>query len=129
MPLKQLMKLPDSSNIHPSPKQSLSKLGSLLMGNCNAESVFVCPTRWTVRADAMISVISHYSVLHELWDWSLDNCTVTEMKAQVRGEQIHMHQFQFIFGLVLGRNLLQHTANLSMCACNKSRFLQLKVNP
>ena len=69
----------------------------------------------------MISVISHYSALHELWDWSLDNCTVTEIKAHIRGVQIHMHQFQFIFGLVLGRNLLQHTANLSrpMCACKK----------
>ena len=53
----------------------------------------------------MTSTISNYSVLRELWDWSLDNCTVTEMKAQNRGVQVHMQQFEFFFGLVLGRDL------------------------
>ena len=56
----------------------------------------------------MASIISYYSVLHELWDWSLRNCTVTEMKARIRGAQVHMQQFKFFFGLVLGRDLLQH---------------------
>ena len=69
------------------------------------------------------SVISNYVVLHELWDWSFDNCTFTEMKAQIRGVQVHMQQFKFIFGLVLGRNLLQHTDSLSVCVCKESRFL------
>ena len=32
----------------------------------------LCATRCTVRSDAMASFISNYSVLHELWDWSLD---------------------------------------------------------
>ena len=26
----------------------------------------------------MASIISNYSVLHELWDWSLGNCTVAK---------------------------------------------------
>ena len=43
-------------------------------------NLFLCPTRWTVRADAMTSVISNYSVLHALWNSSLDNCKVAEMK-------------------------------------------------
>ena len=30
--------------------------------------LLLCPTRWTVRADAMTSVISNYSVLRELCD-------------------------------------------------------------
>ena len=77
----------------------------------------------------MTSVISNYSVLHALWDWSLDNCTVTEMKARIRGVQVHMQQFKFIFGLVLGRNLLQHTDSLSARVCKEGRFLQLKVYP
>ena len=55
----------------------------------------------------MTSAISIYSVLHELWEWSLDNCTVTEIKARIRVVQIHMQHFVFIFGLELGRNLLQ----------------------
>ena len=39
----------------------------------------------------MASVISNYSVLHELWDWLLDNRTVTEMKARIRGVQVYMY--------------------------------------
>ena len=45
----------------------------------------------------MTSVISNYSVLHELWDchydWLLDTSTLIEMKARIRGEQVHMQQF------------------------------------
>ena len=52
----------------------------------------------------MTSIISYYNLLLELWDWSLDNCTVTEMKAR-------------IFGLVLVCNLLQHSASLNVCVC------------
>ena len=78
----------------------------------------------------MTSVISNYSVLHALWNSSLDNCKVAEMKAQIRGVQVHMQQFEFIFGLVLGRrNLLQHTDSLSMCVSKEGGFLQLKVYP
>ena len=47
----------------------------------------------------MVSVISKYSVFHELCDWSLDNRTVTETKARIRGVQVYMHNFEFIFGL------------------------------
>ena len=28
----------------------------------------LCPTRWTVRADSMESIVCNYSVLQELWD-------------------------------------------------------------
>ena len=88
----------------------------------------LCPTRWTTRADATTSVISNYSVLHEWWDWSLDNCTVIEMKARIRGSRsLHTQQFEFIFGLVLDRNLLQHTDSLSVWVCKERRFLLLTV--
>ena len=80
----------------------------------------LCPTIWTIRTDAMTSIISNYNVLHELWEWSLDNCTVTEMKAQIRGVQVHMQQFEFFFGLVLGCNLLLHTVSLSVCLQRES---------
>ena len=44
------------------------------------------PKRWTIRADAMTSIISNDSVLHELWDWSLNTSTLLEMKAVIRVE-------------------------------------------
>ena len=59
--------------------------------------------------------------------WSLDNCTVIEMKARIRG--VHTQQFEFIFGLVLDRNLLQHTDSLSVWVCKERRFLLLTVYP
>ncbi len=31
----------------------------------------LCPTRWTVRADSMQSIIKNYSVLQELWDQAI----------------------------------------------------------
>ena len=71
----------------------------------------------------MTSIISNYNELHELWDWSLDNCTVTEMKARIRGVQVHMQQFEFFFGLVLGWNLLLHTVSLSVCVCLQRKSL------
>ena len=77
----------------------------------------------------MTSAISNYIVLYELWDWSFDNCTITEMKARIRGVQVHMQQFEFIFDLVMGRNLLHNTDSLNVCVCKESCFLQLKVHP
>ena len=79
-------------------------------------------------------IISNYSVLHELWDWSLGIGTDIEIKAQIRGVgpiQVQMQQFEFCFGLVLCRDLLQHrpTDSLSVCFCKESRFLQLNVYP
>ena len=130
MSLKQLMKLRGSSNIPRSAKQSWSKAGHLLKDNCNAESVFCAKHYGQCELMAMSSIISNYNVLHESWDWSLDNGTVTEIKARIRGVQVQMRQFEFFFGLVLGCNqLLLHTVSLSVwvCVCKESRLLQLKV--
>ena len=48
---------------------------------------------------------------------------VTGMKARIRGVQVYMHNFEFIFGLVLGRNLLQLTDSLRVCVCKENCFL------
>ena len=51
-----------------------SKLKQIRKSSEGQLQCWICllwPTRWTVRADAMTSVISNYSVLHELLDWSL----------------------------------------------------------
>ena len=31
----------------------------------------LCPTRWTVRAKSLNSIITNYSFLQDLWQWSL----------------------------------------------------------
>ena len=73
----------------------------------------LCPTRWTVRADAMSSIMENYAVLFELWNWSTDNVSDTEMTARIRGMEAFMHKFDFFYGLHLGHKLLRYADNLS----------------
>jgi hypothetical protein len=49
----------------------------------------------------------------ELWEWSLDICKETEMKARIRGVQGMMTTFDFYFGCSLGELILRQTDNSS----------------
>ncbi len=73
----------------------------------------LCPTRWTVRADSMKSIIDNYNVLNEVWEKACDIVKDTETIARIRGIAAQMTSFEFFFGLVLGETLLRHTDNLS----------------
>ena len=73
----------------------------------------LCPTRWTVRVEALKSITDNYSVLLELWDGSLVRCKDTEMKARIQGVASQMQRFEFFFGVSLGFLILKHTDNLS----------------
>ena len=73
----------------------------------------LCPTRWTVRGEAMHSYLNNYSELMELWEWSLKHVTDTEMKARIRGVQVVMGTFDFVFGCSLGGSILRQTDNFS----------------
>ena len=82
----------------------------------------LCPTRWTVKADTMKSIVNNYSVLQELWEQAISIVHDTETIARIWGIATHMQTFGFFFGLVLGEVLLRHTDNLS-------RTLQKKEFP
>ncbi len=73
----------------------------------------LCPTRWTVRAESIDSIVRNYSVLQELWDESVSLVHDSEVIARIRGVASQMQLFDFFFGLVLGENLLRNTDNLS----------------
>ena len=45
----------------------------------------LCPTRWTVQAGALKSILDNFNVFLELWDESLERVKDTEMKARIRG--------------------------------------------
>ena len=53
----------------------------------------LCPTRWTVRADSMQSIINNYEELTQLWEWSLEEYTDTETKYFVNGCEDRMSLF------------------------------------
>ena len=73
----------------------------------------LCPTRWTVRAESMQSIIQNYSVLQELWDQAAEIVHDSETVARIRGVASQMQTFDFFFGLILGETLLRNTDNLS----------------
>ena len=73
----------------------------------------LCPTRWTVRAVSLQSVIDNFAVLQELWDEALDVSTDSEARAKIGGVTANTKTFDFVFGLVLGQRLLAHTDNLN----------------
>ena len=69
----------------------------------------------------MASVISKYSVFHELRDWSLDNRTVTEMKVRIRGVHVYMHHFRVHIWLGIGSQSAPANRQLeSVCLQRKS---------
>ena len=72
----------------------------------------LCPTRWTVKADALKSVLDNYSVLQGLLEEAA-YVKDTDMKARIWGVSAQMNTFNFLFGLILGEMLLRHSDNLS----------------
>jgi hypothetical protein len=73
----------------------------------------LCPTRWTVRADALESIISNYSALLITWEEAVEEVKDTETKARIIGVATQMKSFDFFFGAVLGERILRHSDNLS----------------
>ena len=73
----------------------------------------LCPTRWTVNADALYSIITNYDALCTLWEESLDTVKDVEMRSRIRGVSSYMHSFDFFFGVSLGEMILRHSDNLS----------------
>ncbi len=73
----------------------------------------LCPTRWTVRADSLTSVIGNFELLQRTWEEALTITAETEAKARIRGVSAQMRTFEFFYGVVLGEMILRHTDNLS----------------
>ena len=57
----------------------------------------LCLTRWTVRADALKSVMENYDVLQSTWDEALSIVKDTEGKARIIGVASQMETFDFFF--------------------------------
>ena len=83
------------------------------MGSDSPGIRVLCPTRWTVRAEALKSILDNFNVLLELWAESLERVKDTEMKARIQGVSAQMMRFDYFFGVSLGLLILRHTDNLS----------------
>ena len=73
----------------------------------------LCPTRWTVRAQALQNILANYEVLQMLREESLDFVKDTEMRSRIQGVSSCMMSFDFFVGVSLGELLLKHSDNQS----------------
>ena len=73
----------------------------------------LCPNRWTVQSDTLLSVIKNYTVLLNLWTDSLTSVKNTEMRAHIICVSAQMETFDFFFRITLGELILRHIDNLS----------------
>ena len=73
----------------------------------------LCPTRWTVRAESLASIISNYAALQSTWEEAVEVARDTETKARIGGVSAKMTKFEFLFGTLFGDMLMHHSNNLS----------------
>ena len=73
----------------------------------------LCPTRWTVRAESLSSIIANYDNIQLLWESAVRVTSDTEMKARIQGVGSQMQSFKFLFCLILTEVILRHTDKLS----------------
>ena len=72
-----------------------------------------CPTRWTVCAASLQSVLDNYEVFLGVWEESKNSQIDSEMKARIIDIETQMLTYNFLFGISLGILILQHSDNLS----------------
>ena len=61
----------------------------------------LCPTRWTVRAEAFTSISENNEALMEKWAEAKQINNDSEMRARIGGVAKQMESFDFFFGLEL----------------------------
>ena len=80
----------------------------------------LCPTRWTVRAESLKSILENYTALQELWDAALETGLDAEVRSRIIGVKAQMESFNYFFGISVGELVLKHGDNLSKALQNES---------
>ena len=80
----------------------------------------LCPTRWTVRAESLQSILENYTALQELWDAALETGLDAEVRSRIIGVRAQMESFNYFFGISIGELVLKHGDNLSTALQNES---------
>jgi len=81
----------------------------------------LCPTRWTVRAAAVQSILANYNVLLSLWEECLTNNRLdSETRARINGVKVQMQKSSFLVGVIFAEKVLSITDNLSKTLQNST---------
>ena len=67
----------------------------------------LCPTRGTMRADTLSSIISNYEALQNTWEEAIAVTKDTESKARIQGVSAQMGTFQYLYDIMLSENDLK----------------------
>ena len=59
----------------------------------------LCPTRWTVKADTLQSIVDNYEVLFDVWEESMDYVHDVEMRGRIRGVASYMTNFDLLLSM------------------------------
>ena len=98
--------------IKKSPKRE-SKLNQINQeaGNMNKGIKTLCHTRWTVKANAIKSILDNYSALIETFEKDVEESKSMpfEMKSSLEGMASKMEDFRTYFGMRLAHFTLRHT--------------------
>lgn len=89
----------------------------------------LCPTRWTVEADTMKSIIAMYGVLQECWTEALAVTNHTETKVRVICVQFKMLQFDFWFRINPSSRVFRHCDDLLMSPQKAIRTIKTPAKP
>ena len=60
------------------------------------------PTRWTVKANLLTSILTNYEALQDAWEEALSVTQHTETKARIHGVSAQMCNFECFYGCILG---------------------------
>ena len=61
----------------------------------------LCPTRWTIRAASVQSMLDNYEILLEVWEESKASSLDSEIRARIIGVEAQMEQFDFFLDYCL----------------------------
>ena len=86
-----------------------------------------CPTKWTVRGDAIESIIDNYDTPKRLWDKCLETKLKTDVRGRIIGVQTQMLHYTTLFGLQLSKKILHITDNLSHILQHQAMSVELTV--
>lgn len=89
--------------------------GSDSEGESFSRLQLLCPTRWTVRAKALWSILNNYLPIIKMLRWCDEpsNVSDSDIRARARGVAAKMQKFNFVYGLHLAMLVLNHSDNLS----------------
>ena len=83
--------------------------------DCNSVGIKTfCPTRWTVKNEALYAILHNYKFLIQVLEESIDDANTTEkLRIKMEGVLYNMNKFEFFCGISIGFKLLEQSDNLA----------------